>query len=450
MREDLRHAMNERKMSSFQKMVLAVCIVLNMLDGFDVLAVAFSASHLAADWHLTGKQLGALLSAGLIGMAAGGFFIAPCADRIGRRPLVLLCLISIVAGMLASACAQTLEQLVALRVITGLGIGGMMVSVAVIASEYASEQWRSGAVSMQSAGYTLGATLGGAVSALLLTRYGWRSAFVFGGVSTAFVIPLAYHALPESVDFLITKRPKYALFKVNDILKRMKREAIDELPLVEDFRGVVPEVSGDSPTPMSLVVLRTILIWLAFVLVMAGFYFVMSWTPKLLVHSGMSAAQGITGGVLLNAGGIIGCTLFSVISSRGKLRTLLTAVLVVSALLLVTFGAKASDPQIAMPLAVALGAAITACVGGLYSLTPLLYPPKARATGVGWAVGMGRLGAIVAPVLVGTLMDHGWQVEKLYYLFSVPFLLAVIPVIAIFFSIQRRVQWRQTDIVETV
>jgi MFS family permease len=233
-------------------------------------------------------------------------------------------------------------------------------------------------------------------------------------------------------------------------LKRMKREAIDELPLVEDFRGVVPEVSGDSPTPMSLVVLRTILIWFAFVLVMAGFYFVMSWTPKLLVHSGMSAAQGITGGVLLNAGGIIGCTLFSVISSRGKLRTLLTAVLVVSALLLVTFGAKASDQQIAMPLAVALGAAITACVGGLYSLTPLLYPPKARATGVGWAVGMGRLGAIVAPVLVGTLMDHGWQVEKLYYLFSVPFLLAVIPVIAIFFSIQRRVQWRQTDIVETV
>jgi benzoate transport len=437
MKHKLTKATNEGRMSSFQKMVLVVCVALSMLDGFDVLAVAFSASHLASDWHLNGSQLGALLSAGLFGMAAGGFIVAPCADRIGRRPLVLLCLLAIVAGMLASACAQTLEQLVALRVMTGLGIGGMMVSVAVIASEYASDKWRSAAISMQSAGYTLGATLGGAVSALLLARYGWRSAFLFGGISTALVIPLAWYGLPESLDFLIARRPQRALDKVNAILRRMKQDTIDELPRIEDSREASAG-SDELTTAPSLIGLRTLLIWLAFSLVMAGFYFVMSWTPRLLVQAGMSASQGVTGGVLLNAGGIIGCTLFSLVSGRGKLRTLLTSALVVSGVLLLMFGANA------------LGAAITACVGGLYSLTPLLYPPKTRATGVGWAVGMGRLGAIAAPLLVGMLIDHGWQVHHLYYLFAAPFLLAVIPVAAIFFFMKRQKHWRHSDAVEAV
>lgn len=157
MNQDLKVAINESPMSALQKFVLIVCIVLNILDGFDVLAVAFAAPHLASDWHLSGTQLGTLLSAGLFGMAAGGFFIAPLADRIGRRLLVLLCLFAIGVGMLASAFAQTSTQLIVLRGVTGLGIGGMLASISVIAAEYASDKWRSGAINMLSTGYTLAA-----------------------------------------------------------------------------------------------------------------------------------------------------------------------------------------------------------------------------------------------------------------------------------------------------
>ncbi|MCP3705643.1 MFS transporter [Paraburkholderia sp. CNPSo 3274] len=438
MKQDLKEAINESPMSSFQKFVLAVCIALNMLDGFDVLAVAFSAPHLAADWHLSGKELGTLLSAGLFGMAAGGLFIAPFADRIGRRLLVLLCLFAIAAGMLASAFAQTLDQLVALRVITGLGIGGMLASISVIAAEYASNKWRSGAISMLSTGYTLGATIGGAITGLLLTHYSWRSAFLFGGVCTLLIIPLALYGLPESLDFLIAKRPKAALSRVNAILKRMKRDTVNELPDADRIAQVTHAPMAGVVVPSPLMVLRTVLIWIAFVCVMAGFYFVMSWTPKLLVQAGMSASQGVTGGVLLNVGGIVGCTLFSLVSGRVKLNTLLTSFLVGSTVLLVVFGANASRLQFAMPAAIVLGAAISACVGGLYALTPLLYSPTARATGVGWAVGMGRLGAMVAPVLVGVLMDKGWQASNLYYLFAVPFLFAVLPVNVIAYTIRNR------------
>ena len=448
MKLDLKSAINESPMSAFQKLVVVVCIVLNMLDGFDVLAVAFSAPHLAADWHLNGKQLGTLLSAGLFGMAAGGLFIAPFADRIGRRLLVLLCLFAIAGGMVASAFAQTLDQLVVLRVVTGLGIGGMLASISVIAAEYASNKWRSGAISMQSTGYTLGATIGGAITGVLLSYYGWRSAFLFGGVCTLVTIPVALYGLPESLDFLIARRPKGALGKVNAILKRMKWETVEQLP-VADYTAEATLAPASGPGATSpVMVLRTVLIWMAFVLVMAGFYFVMSWTPKLLVQAGMSAAQGVTGGVLLNVGGIIGCTLFSLVSGRVKLRNLLTAFLVASAVVLVFFGANGSRLQYAMPASIVLGAAISACVGGLYALTPLLYSPKARTTGVGWAVGMGRLGAMVAPVLVGILMDKGWQASNLYYLFAVPFLFAAVPVNVIAYTLTRRERSRQADAVE--
>ncbi|WP_322034018.1 MFS transporter [Paraburkholderia sp. J76] len=448
MKLDLKSAIDESPMSAFQKLVVVVCIVLNMLDGFDVLAVAFSAPHLAADWHLNGKQLGALLGAGLFGMAAGGLFIAPFADRIGRRLLVLLCLFAIAGGMVASAFAQTLDELVVLRVVTGLGIGGMLASISVIAAEYASNKWRSGAISMQSTGYTLGATIGGAITGVLLSYYSWRSAFLFGGVCTLLIIPVALYGLPESLDFLIARRPKGALGKVNAILKRMKWETVEQLPVADyTAEATLAPTSGRGATS-PVMILRTILIWMAFVLVMAGFYFVMSWTPKLLVQAGMSAAQGVTGGVLLNVGGIIGCTLFSLVSGHVKLRNLLSAFLVASAMVLVFFGANGSRLQYAMPASIVLGAAISACVGGLYALTPLLYSPKARTTGVGWAVGMGRLGAMVAPVLVGILMDRGWQASNLYYLFAVPFLLAAVPVNVIAYTLTSRERTRQADAVE--
>ncbi|WP_321867825.1 MFS transporter [Paraburkholderia tropica] len=419
---EIRRAVDESPMSRFQVVAVLVCILLNMLDGFDVLAVAFSASHLSSDWHLTGKEVGLLLSAGLFGMAGGSLFIAPLADRVGRRPLVIACLTIIACGMLVSAFAQNLTQLVTLRAITGIGIGGMLASIAVIASEYSSNKWRSGAISMQSAGYALGATLGGAASAYLLTHFGWRSVFVFGGVATALVLPLVLFCLPESLDFLVQRKPASSLGRVNAILKRMGHSAVTTL--------VAPVVTGHETQPSHGIgggsLKRTLCIWAAFFCVMAGFYFVMSWTPKLLVQAGLSAVQGITGGVLLNVGGMIGCTVFSVVAARFNVTRLLAAFLLLSAILIALFGIVLSTLNLALVVSVALGALISACVGGLYAITPRLYAPHVRATGVGWAIGMGRAGAIIAPFTVGTLLDSGWSVSGLYYLFSLPFVLAVL------------------------
>ena len=378
-----------------QLLAVGVCIALNMLDGFNVLVMAFTASEVSAHWRLTGGELGTLLSAGLFGMAAGSLFVAPFADRFGRRTIILGCLGLITLGMLLSALAQRPLELGALRVLTGIGIGGMLASLSVITAEYSSDKWRQTAVALQATGYPVGATVGGSIAALLITRYGWRSLFLFGGLASLLMVPIVRRFVPESGDFL-RARPAGG-------------EAAGGT-----LGGLFTREHGRN----------TLLIWSAFFLVMFSFYFVLSWTPKLLVAAGLSARQGITGGVLLNLGGIVGGSLFSYLALRRGAKGLTSAYCGAAAGLLVLFGLLGSTLGPAFVVALGIGIFLFGSMVGLYALAPGLYPAPVRATGMGWAIGIGRLGAILAPVTVGVLIDGGWQAPELYYAFAAPLVAA--------------------------
>jgi benzoate transport len=411
-------------MSRFQVGAVAICVGLNMLDGFDVLVVAFTASSIGAEWKLAGAQLGILLSAGLLGMSAGSLLLAPFGDRFGRRPIILTCLALMSIGMLLSAGAPDLSALATFRVMTGVGIGGMLAAMNVITAEYASDRSRNLAMSAQATGYPIGATIGGVIAALLIATSGWRAVYVFGGAVSWLMIPIVLRGLPESMDFLISKRPAGALAKLNALLRRMGRPEISALPepgLAQprgDRGALLRLLSGANAAP-------TIGSWAAFFLVMMAFYFVLSWTPKLLVSAGMSAGQGITGGVLLNVGGIMGGVAFGYASSRVSLGRMIVGCLLVTCALLVLFGTFATALAPALWIAVLLGGSIFACMIGLYALAPLLYPAASRTTGMGWAIGIGRIGGIAAPALAGVLVDFGWKSGALYYLFALPLLIAV-------------------------
>ncbi|MCA7955210.1 MFS transporter [Burkholderia seminalis] len=426
MSANIRNTIDESPMSVFQTMAVTACVVLNMLDGFDVLAIAFAAPHLAAEWKLSGKEIGLLLSAGLAGMGIGSVLIAPLADRVGRRRIILLCLTVISTGMLACAATHSTLQLAVARAYTGLGIGGMLASLTVISGEYASNKWRSAAIGMQSTGYAIGATAGGVVAGYLLSTWGWRSVFAFGGILTLLAIPMVLALLPESLDFLLARRPDNALQKINRILARMKRSPIDALP--PSSIDTASPASGWTAVLHASLARRTIALWIAFFLVMGSFYFVVSWTPKLLVQAGLSTSQGVTGGVLLNLGGIAGASLFSLLSTRFGLRSLLAATLLLGGALMVVFGANTGSLGIGMIVALFLGAVINACVAGMYALSPTPYPAEIRTTGIGLAVGIGRLGAILSPMTVGALLDDGWSVSHLYFAFLVPMAGAAIAV----------------------
>lgn len=412
---NLRARIDAAAMTPYQWMVVALCVLLNCLDGFDVMAMAFTASSLSEEFALSGSELGVLLSAGLVGMAVGSLALAPVADVIGRRPLILISVGLATLGMLLSAAAPTAVLLGLARVVTGLGVGGILASTNVIASEYASARWRGLAIGLYTAGYGIGATLGGVAARAMLTDLGWRSVFVAGGVATGAALVLLLVLLPESVDFLVQRRPRQAVERINRILGRLGHAAVTADSLAATPRATTRHRSGNPGVLLSADLRRsTLLIWVAFLATMFGFYFVNSWTPQLLVTSGLSEADAVTAGMMLALGGTVGSVLYGLVASRLDSRLVLIGFTVLSAVTMVVFITSTAVLTVALIIGVGVGALINGCIAGLYTITPAVYGAEIRSTGMGWAIGIGRIGAILSPMLAGRLLDASWTPVNLY------------------------------------
>jgi benzoate transport len=411
---DLRQRIDSSPMSPFQWVIVALCVLLNCLDGFDVMAMAFTAAPVADEFGLSGSELGVLLSAGLVGMAGGSLLLAPFADRIGRRPMILLCLALASGGMLLGALSTSALMLGATRVLTGLGVGGILACTNVIASEYSSIRRRGLAIGIYTAGYGIGASLGGLAAASLQEELGWRSIFVFGGVATAASLVLLAVLLPESVDFLLARRPSDVLERINRVAVRIRQPRLT----AEDLAALPAAGQQGKAHPGLLLSGRlrrpTLLVWVAFFTTMYGFYFVNSWTPKLLVDSGLTTQQGVTGGLALALGGTIGSVLYGVVSTRRDHRVVLIGFTVLAAVAMVLFISSTSVLALALVVGVVVGALINGCIAGLYTITPALYETRLRSTGMGWGIGVGRIGAILAPLATGRLIDAAWSPVQLY------------------------------------
>lgn len=412
---NLRARIDAAAMTPYQWMVVALCVLLNCLDGFDVMAMAFTASSLTEEFALSGSELGVLLSAGLVGMAVGSLALAPVADVIGRRPLILISVGLATLGMLLSAVAPSAVLLGLARVVTGLGVGGILASTNVIASEYASARWRGLAIGLYTAGYGIGATLGGVAARGMLADLGWRSVFVAGGVATGIALILLVVLLPESVDFLVQRRPRQAVERINRILGRLGQPAVTSDALEAMPRPTARRRSGNPGVLLSADLRRsTLLIWVAFLATMFGFYFVNSWTPQLLVTSGLSEADAVTAGMMLALGGTAGSVLYGLVASRLDSRLVLIGFTVLSALTMVVFITSTALLTVALIIGVVVGALINGCIAGLYTITPAVYGTEIRSTGMGWAIGIGRIGAILSPMLAGRLLDASWTPVNLY------------------------------------
>ncbi|GGG69746.1 major facilitator superfamily permease [Kocuria dechangensis] len=409
---DIRHQIDASKMSSYQWLIIGVATFLNALDGYDVLAMAFTATSVTQEFGLSGAQLGWLLSAGLIGMAVGSLVLGPFADRYGRRNILVLALAVNALGLFLSTTAGSAFELGLWRVVTGLGVGGILASATVLTSEYANARRRGMAVSIFTAGYGVGATLGGMGATQLIPAFGWRSVFLTGGLLTLVAIALVLAVLPESVDYLRTRRPENAVAKLNRIARRIGLDGDVEL-------GPAPVSTGKEQSSVGQLLnsryrTASILLWISFFVIMFGFYFANSWTPRLLVESGMTEQQGIIGGLMLTMGGTFGSLLYGVLTTRWDARLTLIVFTLLSAVTLVLFITTTSIPALAFSSGVVVGMLINGCIAGLYTVAPMTYEPGIRTTGVGWGIGVGRAGAILAPIVVGALLDSGWSPTQLY------------------------------------
>ena len=417
-------ALMPETMTRFQIGIVALCVAIAGLDGFDVLVAAFTASAIAKEWVLNPATLGVLFGAGLAGMGFGALLIAPLGDRLGRRPTVLLCLGILLAGMLASAFARDIGELALLRFLTGLGIGGVLANINVVVAEYASERRRGLCVALMSVGYPIGATLGGMAAVYLIQIWGWRSVYAFGGLVALILFPLTMRLLPESLSFLLARRPADALERVNRILARLGCAPMATLPALplSNEQSMSRDVLAIFRSPMRA---GTIVSSFLYFSVMATCYFLLSWTPKLLTDLGLSVSGGISGALLMNVGGTAGCILYGFYAERFGVRRLAVCFMVGLSVMTLVFGVLPADAMLLLVAALALGFFLHTSITVLYVVVPTVFPPTLRTTGTGFSMSVGRLGAVFGPLLAGWLMASGFDRPVYFAVLAIPMLLAV-------------------------
>jgi len=410
---------DEYRWTPLQYLVICLCFFLNMLDGMDVLAISLAAPVLAREWQITPQTLGAVFSAALVGMAFGAILIAPKADTWGRRRLVIICMTVIAVGMLLTPLAKMVPQLVVLRFLTGLGVGGMVASMATMSAEFSPKRTRNLAVTFVQAGYPVGAAVLGLIGAKLIPAFGWNSVFILAGLLTTLSIPLVAILLPESPEFLLQKQPKGSLEKLNKILKKMGHPRMTELPPIAELAqvnrtGVTALFSKEYRT-------TTVLLWVGFCMAFGTLYFLLSWIPQLATNTGLTLEFAIYSGAVLNVGAFFGMVTLGFLADRIGLKRVIVAWLILAALAMVLFGNFQTSVAILLAICF-IGFFMEGGFIGIYAAAAQVYPTLIRNTGVGWAIGAGRTGAILSPYIAGVLVDSGMSMSDSFKVFSAPLL----------------------------
>jgi MFS transporter, AAHS family, 4-hydroxybenzoate transporter len=379
---------------------VALCFAINMADGVDVTILSFIAPRVQQDWAIGPAVMGTLFSAGLLGMAIGGMFIAPLADRLGRRKVILAALSLMSLGMLASGLVTAVSQLFMLRVLVGAGIGTALAAMAALASESAPDRHRNLAVGLVQAGYPFAAVFTGLLTAQLLPIYGWHALLVGAGVITVALFPLAYMVLTDAIP--------------------------------RDENGTAPQ-GGVKALFAPELRARTFALWGAVFFGLMVLYFIVSWIPKLSIQAGLSETNGIYAGALYNLGAFSGTVAMSLLAVRLPLGKLVPVMLVSAGAAMLWFGSVSMGVAATMATAFLIGVLLQGGYNGVWPLAAGSYPSAVRATGIGWAIGIGRSGAIVGPWIGGQLMAAKVSLPVLFGTYCVPLLLCAVCV----FMVQR-------------
>jgi len=410
------------KISRQQLLVVGLCMFFNMLDGFDIIAMAVVAGEVSREMMLPPDRIGWIFSFALAGMMAGAMLLAPVSDIVGRRKVIVVSIIVVGVSILLTASATSLVEFIVLRFVSGVGAGVMLASQATLAAEYSPEKYRSLSVTLVTSGYALGAMLTSVAAGLILPDYGWRGMFWFGGVTTLVMGVVAWLLIPESLKYLLERRPSNALRRINKILAKLDRDPLLQMPDVEPRQqkqslGMVQVMSQLLAKEHRKV---TLTLWTTFFLAFSALYFLLSWIPMLIEDSGFSAADGREAFFLFNLGGVIGVWILGILSTRWKLTNIIFALMFSASVFMVVFAALPGDIGLLLTLIFVIGLLQQGGFTGLYAAAAKAYPTSMRSTGIGWSIGLGRLGAVAGPALAGYLIAGGLDMSANFYIFAVP------------------------------
>jgi benzoate transport len=396
--------------------VVGLCFALNMLDGADMLIMSFIAPVLSVQWRVSPESLGVIFSASLVGMAIGCLFVAPLADRFGRRPMILGALLLVTVSMVMSGYVHTVGEMLVARLFVGIGVGTIGVSMSAMAAEFAPQGRASFAVGFVQAGWPLGSIITAFVAASIIADHGWQSLLVGIGLTSLFLLTIAASSLPESISFLAGRRPANALERINKIVLKLGMATISEL-------GPAPD------KPKRIAVFRlfagnrlraSILLWTAVTFGYFVLYFAISWIPKLSVDAGLKLEDAIYAGATYNFGAFIGTTLVGWLGSRYRLNRVIALFFGLSVVALLVFGSASMPVLVTLFVAMGVGITVQGAFNGFWPLAAKLYPTEMRGTGIGWALGVGRIGAVLGPVVGGILVGAGFSIAAIFAVFAVP------------------------------
>ncbi len=401
-----------------QARVTALCALVVLLDGLDLQIVGYLGPALAQAWHLTAAELGRIFSIGLIGMMAGLLVSGPLADRFGRRPVIAPSMAVLGISTILTAATNSPVELLACRLVAGLGLGGTLPNALALTGDFSPQRWRARLLTLMFTDFSLGAILGGGVAAAVVARYGWRPVFLIAGGLPLCFVPVLAQWLPESPHIMLRDRRRQpaliALLRRINPATRLPNQG--QLTHAAHTHGPISShrLFRDGRTA------GTLLLWSACFMSFMEIYLLPPWLPSLLAAAGLTLGQAVMATTSFFAGGIVGGLLCGALMDRLGHTPVLTCVFACAAL---------AVPMIAiapgwLPAAVAASFLAGACAGGgqkgLNALVVGFYPAPNRATGVAWAFGAGRIGAILGPLAAGWLLSCGWTTGQVLLAAALP------------------------------
>ncbi|MFJ4389771.1 MFS transporter [Pseudomonas soli] len=419
-----RAALDARPVSPYQWRLLLLLILLLVTDGYDAQVLGYVIPALAQDWGLEKAAFGPVFSANLLGLTVGSLAVTPLADRFGVRRVLLCCVMLYASLTLLMVFASSLDSLMLARFLCGIGMGGAMPSAMALMADYAPPRLRTLMVTLAACGFSLGGAAGGFVAAGFIDHYGWQAVFLAGGVAPLLLFPFLALFLPESLPRLLRDAPPYA---------RLQRVTARLLP---GWQVPAARIATDEPADSKLTVVAlfregfarpTLLLWSTFFVSLILLYFMISWLPSLLQESGLALNQANLVTSLFLFAGTFGAVCLAWCADRMANKAhLLAGVLLGAALFSVLVGLNHDDPRWLVPSVFAAGFCI---IGGQLTLNAFVsnfYPAQVRATGTGWALGVGRFGSILGPLLGSLLLTLHMPVEQIFFFCAVPALLGAL------------------------
>ncbi|MFV5385049.1 aromatic acid/H+ symport family MFS transporter [Acinetobacter junii] len=421
---NINETIDNAKFSLFHWKVLVWCLLIIIFDGYDLVIYGVALPLLMQQWSLTAVQAGLLASAALFGMMFGAMIFGTLSDRLGRKKTIMICVTLFSGFTFLGAFATNPVEFAILRFIAGLGIGGVMPNVVALMTEYAPKKIRSTLVAIMFSGYAIGGMTSALLGAWLVKDMGWQIMFLIAGIPLL-MLPIIWKFLPESLAFLIKSgKEEQAKQIINKLLPTRDIHQNTQLVFNENIHHEAPvkALFQDGRA------FSTFMFWIAFFMCLLMVYALGSWLPKLMLQAGYSLGASMLFLFALNIGGMVGAIGGGALADRFHLKPVITSMFVIGAAALILLGFN--SPQIVLYSLIALAGAAT--IGSqilLYTFVAQFYPTTVRSTGMGWASGIGRIGAIIGPVLTGALLTFELPHQMNFLAIAIP---GVIAAFAIF------------------